>query len=67
MDKKETPSLLDTASLKTYINDENLNELPKEERGQKLKEESKPKDFQPFKNPAQLNRLKEETPPEDKN
>ncbi|MCA9765955.1 MAG: hypothetical protein KC455_06015 [Carnobacterium sp.] len=67
MEKKDNPSLLDAASLKTYINDENLNQLPKEERDEPSIEESKPEDFQPFKDPAALNRLKEDTKTKDKN
>ncbi|SEL22796.1 hypothetical protein SAMN04488700_1543 [Carnobacterium iners] len=65
--KEDNQPLLDTASLKTYINDENLNDLPKEDRDRKSKEEPKSEDFEPFKDPAHLKRLKKDTPTEDKN
>ncbi|WP_034549621.1 hypothetical protein [Carnobacterium funditum] len=56
----------DAAALRTYINDENLNELPEEELDRETKEEPKPEDFEPFKDPEKLKKLKKETPSEDK-
>lgn len=56
----------DAAALRTYLNDENIDELPEEELDKELNEEPNPEDFKPFKDPENLKKIKKDTSHEDK-
>ena len=67
MGKGNENMVRDAAALRTFVDDENLEKLSEEEELDKEPtEEPNPKDFEPFKNPEKLKKMKKETPPEDK-
>ena len=66
MGKGNENMVRDAAALRTFIDDENLDELSEEELDRKTKEEPNPEDFEPFKKPDKLKQMKKDTPTEDK-
>lgn len=64
MGKENT--LRESAALRTFIDDEQLEEISEEGLDKDPENEPKPEDFKPFKDPEKLKEIKEDTPPEDK-
>ena len=64
MEKDNT--LRKSAALKTFIDDEKLNDISNEELDEGPKEEPVPEDFEPFEDPKKLKEIKDEATLKDK-
>lgn len=66
MGKENENMVRDAAALRTFVDDENLEELSEEELDKETTKEPNPEDFKPFKKPDKLKKMKKDTPAEDK-
>lgn len=66
MGKDKENTLRHSAALRTFIDDKKLQDISEEGLDRDPKNEPKPEDFEPFKDPEKLKEIKEDTPAEDK-